>query len=142
MFTVRGAGAPAEMTLIPHIFQSCFPQCASVVPLMLSSGQALASLAPGRQRRSRKPGPCQCWKNCWPPIACCRAPHSRSCCLLKRFRVSPWCCQPRVVHRCPRALRDLQGRERSLGVTMLMPFIGLPVEGVVLQTLLDVCKPC
>lgn len=33
--------APAEMLLIPHILQPCFPQCARGVPLVLSSGQTL-----------------------------------------------------------------------------------------------------
>lgn len=117
-----GPHPPHFPVLLSSVCQGC-PPCAVLWPA------SLASLAPGKQSTSRNPGPCLCWRNWKLPISWCRAPHSRSCCPAEEMQIFlPFFA---VVHRCSRALRDLQGQERSPEVTMMMSFIGLPVEGVV-----------
>lgn len=123
---------PAEMVLIPHVFQPYFPQCARGVLPMLSSGQTLLHpwLLGGSAEAENLAHACageaaSCSLLAAGPLV----PNPAA--LLKRFRFSPWCCQTGMVQRCSRALSDLQGWEASPGVTMLVSFIGLPVGRVV-----------
>lgn len=50
--------------------------------------------------------------------------------LLKRFRFSPWCCQPGVVQRCSRALSDLEGQETNPGWQCWCPSLVSQWEGL------------
>lgn len=115
MLTVGGGGtsvgALAKLFLTPHIFpvvlSSVCQWCPSYAVIWPGTCSKQLWLPEGRQSRNRKPGSCLCWKNWQLPTACCSAPHSRPCCLLKSFGFSPWCCQHRTVHRCTRAPCDI-----------------------------------